>query len=251
MGIRGGRIAAVRPLVVSLVPLLPVLLLLAGQAGAQTPVSDGPGATLWWPGDPNLAFLLVVIGFYGLIFELANPGMVVPGLVGAISLMFGVYALSVLPVNYAGLGLIVLGIALMVGEAFRPRFGVLGVGGVIAFVVGATLLFDTSGGGIGLSWAVILGTAATTALMLSLSLSLGVRAHRRPVVTGAEGLVGATATVVSWSAGEGQVFVMGELWRAHGPPGLAPLQPVRVTAVQGLTVTVVSVPPCPESRTAP
>jgi membrane-bound serine protease (ClpP class) len=207
--------------------------------------------------DPNLAFILMLLGVYGLIFELANPGLVVPGVIGAISLVFGLYALSVLPVNYAGLGMIFLGIAFMVGEAFMPTFGILGVGGVTAFVIGATLLFDTSNGAVGLSWAVILGTAATTALMLTLSLWLGVRAHRRPVVTGAEGLIGVTATVVSWSEREGQVFVLGELWRARGPSGLAPGQPVRITAVRGLTVTVSPAPPAapdsspsPEQRTA-
>jgi membrane-bound serine protease (ClpP class) len=198
--------------------------------------------------DPNLAFILMLLGIYGLIFELANPGLVVPGVVGAISLVFGLYALSVLPVNYAGLGLVLLGIAFMVGEAFMPTFGILGVGGVTAFVVGATMLFDTSGGGLGLSWVVILGATIATAAVLALSLWLGVRAHRRPVVTGAEGLIGAAATVIAWSDRNGQVFVMGELWRAQGPPGLVPLQAVRVTAVRGLTITVVPDPAVPESR---
>jgi membrane-bound serine protease (ClpP class) len=188
--------------------------------------------------DPNVAFILMMIGVYGLIFELANPGAIVPGVIGAISLMIGLYALNVLPVNYAGLALILLGVALMVGEAFVPAFGVLGIGGLIAFALGAIILFDTDVPAFSLSWPVIIGVTATTGAFLLLVVAYAIRSHRRPVATGKEHLVGSYGKVETWSAARGFVRVGGESWQAVGGVAFEPGQSVRVIDLQGLTLVV-------------
>ncbi len=188
--------------------------------------------------DPNVAFILMMIGIYGLIFELANPGATVPGVIGAISLVFGLYALSVLPIDYAGLALILLGVAFMVAEAFLPSFGILGIGGIVAFAVGATMLIDADVPGFALDWTVIAGTTASTGLVVFAALFVAIRSHGRPVVTGREGLVGQTATVVSWNTTDGYVHVAGEDWRAEAAAPLAAGARVTVERVDGLTLTV-------------
>ena len=193
--------------------------------------------------DPNIAFIFMTLGIYGLIFELSNPGAAVPGVLGAIFLMLGLYALNVLPVNYAGLALIALGIAFMTAEAFAPSFGVLGLGGLAAFALGATILFDTGSPEFTLSlWTVGTVTALTGAVLIIL-IGYLVKAHRRPVMTGQETLVGHRAIVEDWDGGQGKegqghVRVNGEMWQAVGPPSLAPGETVRVRALDGLTLTV-------------
>ncbi|MBI1206700.1 MAG: nodulation protein NfeD [Azospirillum sp.] len=188
--------------------------------------------------DPDVAFILMLVGVYGLIFELANPGLIAPGVIGAISLLCAFYALSVLPVSFAGMGLVALGLGFMIAEAFVPSFGVLGLGGIGAFVLGATMLFDAGLPGFGVSWPVIAVTAATTAGLVLITFWLAARAHRRPVSTGTEALLGSVATVVSWAGGEGLVAVGGETWRAVGGRPCRPGQPVRIKQVQGLTLAV-------------
>ena len=136
--------------------------------------------------NPNVAFIFMLLGVYGLIFELANPGAIVPGTIGAISLILALYSLNLLPIDYAGLALVILGLALMIVEAFTPTFGILGVGGIVAFVVGSTFLFDSDLPGLSLSWPVIIGTAITSSGLLIFVLAMAVRAHRRPVVAGRE-----------------------------------------------------------------
>ncbi|MBW7848911.1 MAG: nodulation protein NfeD [Rhodospirillales bacterium] len=188
--------------------------------------------------NPNVAFILMLVGVYGLIFELSNPGAIFPGVLGAVCLMFGLYALNVLPVNYAGLALVVLGIAFMVAEAFLPSFGVLGIGGLVAFAAGATILFDTDIPGYSLSWPVIIGTTVVMAAALLLLLAYVVKAQRRPVTTGQEHMIGALGRVVEWQGTAGRVRVDGDLWRAVGHPGLAPGKGIRVIKIRGLTLTV-------------
>jgi membrane-bound serine protease (ClpP class) len=188
--------------------------------------------------DPNVAFLLMIIGLYGLIFEFTNPGLAIPGVLGAICLLLGLYALNVLPVNYAGLGLMAVGIAFMVAEAFVPSFGALGLGGLAAFGLGSTILFDTGSGAYELSWWTILGVTVLTGVVLLLLIGMMVRAQRRPVSTGEDTLIGHAAEVVSWQAGRGRVALAGEYWNAVGPDTLEPGQRVQVTGRQGLTLTV-------------
>ena len=128
--------------------------------------------------NPNIAYILMMIGIYGLIFEFMNPGALVPGTIGAICLLAGLYALALLPVNYAGLGLIVLGLGLMVAEAFTPSFGILGVGGVAAFALGAAILVDTEAPDFQISWAVIGAVAAWLQGSPSVTLDLDVMPRR-------------------------------------------------------------------------
>jgi membrane-bound serine protease (ClpP class) len=188
--------------------------------------------------NPNLAYILMLIGIYGIILEFYNPGMMFPGVTGVISLLLALYAFQVLPVNYAGLALIGLGIALMVAEMMMPSFGALGVGGIVAFVVGSIMLMDTDAPGFGISWQLVGGIALTAAALLMLLMTMLTRSQRRAVVTGLEEMVGSPARVVDWDGGDGRVRVHGEIWRARGPDGLLPGQEVRVVGIEGLTVEV-------------
>ena len=172
--------------------------------------------------NPNVAYILMLIGIYGIILEFYNPGMVFPGVTGAISLLLALYAFQVLPVNYAGLALIGLGLALMVSEMLLPAFGSLGIGGIVAFVVGSIMLMDTDAPGFGISWQVVGGVSLTAASLLLLMMWMLTRSHRRPVVTGEEEMIGSRARVVDWHGQEGRVRVHGELWHAKGPAGLLP-----------------------------
>ncbi|HET6468450.1 MAG TPA: nodulation protein NfeD [Geminicoccaceae bacterium] len=192
--------------------------------------------------NPNLALILMMIGIYGLIFEFMNPGTLYPGTIGAICLLIGLYALAALPVNYAGLGLIVLGVALMVAEGFAPSFGILGIGGGIALALGAMLLIEDVPG-FELSWAVVAGIVATSIAFSLVVVRLAVTSHRREVVSGREQMIGSTAEVLDWSGRSGHVLVHGERWRAVAPAPLAPGRRVRVARIDGLTLGVEPEPP--------
>jgi membrane-bound serine protease (ClpP class) len=192
--------------------------------------------------NPNVAFLLMMIGVYGVIYELANPGSIGPGVIGAIAIILGLYALNQLPLNFAGLALIALGIGFMIAEAFTPSFGVLGLGGIVAFIVGGAMLVDTDIPELQLSWTTILTSAAVTGGFVLLAVGATVRAHRRQVTTGREGLVGGMAEVLDWSDGAGHVWTASERWRAVGPTILAPGAKVRVAEIDGLTLRVASEP---------
>lgn len=187
--------------------------------------------------DPNVAFILMIVGVYGLIFEFSNPGTVAPGVIGAICLVLGLYALNMLPVDYTGLALMLLGIAFLVAEAFNPTV-VLGMGGLIAFLLGAMMLIDTDAPEFQLSWTVI-GTAMITSIgLLSLTLGYVWRARHRPVRTGATAMLGQPAEVLDWSGQEGHVFALGERWQARAPRTLAPGEHVQITGVEGLVLEV-------------
>ncbi len=188
--------------------------------------------------NPNVAYILMLIGIYGIILEFYNPGMFLPGVAGAISLLLALYAFQVLPVNYAGLALIGLGLGLMVAEMLVPSFGALGLGGIVAFVVGSIMLMDTEAPGFGISWQVVGGVALAAASLLLMMMWMMARSQRRPVVTGQEQMVGSRARVVDWHGQDGRVHVHGEVWHARGPAGLAPGQDVRIKAIEGLTVEV-------------
>jgi membrane-bound serine protease (ClpP class) len=188
--------------------------------------------------NPNVAYILMLIGIYGIISEFWNPGFVLPGVVGAISLLLALYAFQVLPVNYAGLALIALGIAMMVGEMLMPSFGALGVGGVIAFVVGSIMLMDTDAPGFGISWQLVGGLALAASASLLLLMAVLARSHRGAVITGQEEMLGSRARVLDWQDGAGRVRAHGEIWRARGPAGLSAGQEVRVIAIDGLTLEV-------------
>jgi membrane-bound serine protease (ClpP class) len=188
--------------------------------------------------DPNVAIILMMIGIYGMIFEFMNPGAILPGVIGAIALLLALYALNVLPVNFAGLGLILVGIVLMVAETFVVSHGILAIGGAVAFLVGATILFDSDVPGLELSWPVIVFVVGLGSLLFSAVLLVALRSRRRRVVSGREEMIGSPGRVVSWAEGRGRVFVHGEQWLAESAQPLMPGQAVRVVALRDLTVTV-------------
>lgn len=185
---------------------------------------------------PMVAYVLLLIGIYGLFFELSNPGMALPGVLGGIALLLALFALQVLPVNLAGLALLLLGLAFMVGEAFAPSFGVLGLGGIAAFVAGSLLLWDETGPGYEIPLVLILGFAlASEVVLMSLTMLL-LRQGRRPVVSGAEEMLGATGTVMGEDIN--RAWVHGESWRIQADTPLQPGDRVRVVNRDGLMLRV-------------
>ncbi|PIW50613.1 MAG: serine protease [Zetaproteobacteria bacterium CG12_big_fil_rev_8_21_14_0_65_54_13] len=188
--------------------------------------------------DPNVAYVLMLLGIYGLFFELANPGTILPGVIGGISLLLALFAFQVLPVNYAGLALIFLGIAFMIGEAFAPSFGALGLGGVIAFVAGSVMLMDTGAPGFALSMSLIFAVALCSAAFFILIIGMAIRARLRPVVTGAEEMIGLLGTASEEFDGTGHVLVHGETWQAMSTVALSRGQTIRVSNRNGLILQV-------------
>lgn len=188
--------------------------------------------------NPSVTYVLIMIGMYGLFFEFSNPGAIIPGVAGAICLLLAAYGLQLLPVNYAGLGLIILGAALMIGEAFAPSFGALGIGGVIAFVVGSIILIDTDVPGFGIPLTLILSFAALSALTLIFFVGALLTMRRRTAVTGGDALIGASGQALKDFTGRGQVRVMGEIWSARSDAPVTAGQRIEVTDRDGLTLTV-------------
>lgn len=188
--------------------------------------------------DPTVAYLLLLIGLYGLVFEGYSPGAILPGVVGAISLLLALYALQVLPVNYVGLALIALGVALIVAEVAVPNFGVLGLGGLFALVAGSIILMDVDLPGYQVSRGLIFGIATSSALVFGLALTLAARARRRPVTTGADEMLGSLAVAVEDFDGQGRVRARGEIWKAHSDTPIQRGQRVRVEEISGLVLRV-------------
>jgi membrane-bound serine protease (ClpP class) len=186
--------------------------------------------------DPNVAYVLMLLGFYGLLFELQNPGAILPGVVGGICLILAFLALSTLPVNYAGVALIVLAVAFFLAEVKVTSHGLLGAGGVISLVLGSVILFQ--GEGARLSWSIILGATGATAVFFVFIVGKGLGAQRRKVATGRRGLVGARAYAVGSLARTGQVRIGGEIWNAVSESEVEAGSEVIVTGVDGLTLRV-------------
>ena len=196
--------------------------------------------------DPNVAYILMLVGIYGLVYEFANPGMMLPGVAGAISLMLALYAFQVMPVNYAGVGLIILGIAFMIGEAVVPSFGALGIGGIIAFVIGSMILLDTNVPGYGISLGLIAAVTLSSAAFFIFVVGMAVRARRRPIVSGREELIGAVGTIIEDFDVDGRIRIHGEVWSAHSKIPLHKGQRVQVRSMHGL---VLNVEPAAEENT--
>ncbi len=189
--------------------------------------------------NPTVALVLMMIGVYGLFVEFTSPGFGVPGVAGAISLLLALYAFHLLPVNWAGVALVLLGAALMIAEVFVGGFGVLGVGGIIAFIVGGLMLIDTDVPGFGIPVAAVVTVALASAVLIFAVGGFALRARRRPVVSGRESMVGATGRVVAADADGIWAEVQGERWRVRSDVPLAPGDRVRVTAVDGLMLVAV------------
>jgi membrane-bound serine protease (ClpP class) len=190
--------------------------------------------------DPNVAYVLMMLGMLGLFFELSNPGVILPGIVGGISIILAFYAFQSLPINYAGLLLILFGVVLLIAEIKVVSYGVLAIGGIISMALGSLLLYEEAQIGFRISWGVILPTVGITAALFLGVLTIGVRALGRRPMLGVAGLVGETGIARETLAPDGQVLVQGELWRAvaQAPP-IEVGTPVRVVAVEGLTLKVV------------
>ena len=193
--------------------------------------------------NPNVAYILMLVGIYGLFFELSNPGALFPGVLGAICLLLAFYAFQVLPVNYAGVALILLGVAFMVGELFMPSFGVVGIGGVIAFVIGSLILIETDVEAYQLSTPLIVTVAAVTVLFVFTIIAMAVRQRRQPVVSGREYMIGGTGEALAdFEHGTGTILVHGERWSARCERPVMRGQKVRVLELDGLVLTVEPVP---------
>ena len=188
--------------------------------------------------NPMVAYGLLLIGLYGLMFEGYNPGAVLPGVVGGVCLLLGLYALQVLSVNFAGLALVFLGVGMMIAEFFVPSFGALGFGGLVAFVIGSIVLMDTDTPGMALSRGLVGGVATAAGTLMLGTIWLAMRARRRPVATGREQMVGDTAEAVDAFTSQGQVRIYGELWNAVSSKPVAEGQRLRVDRVHGLTLHV-------------
>ncbi len=190
--------------------------------------------------NPSLALVLMMIGIYGLVFEFSSPGFGIPGIVGAICLLLALFALQMLPVNYAGLALIALGVALLLAELLSPSFGVWGVGGLVAFIAGGLLLFDRDVPGMGVPLPLLFGLAATSFLVIVFGVGMALRARRAPQVAGTGALVGARGLIERVEPdGSAYARVAGESWRVDAAGAvLRPGQALRVESVQGLTLRV-------------
>lgn len=191
--------------------------------------------------DPSVAYILLIIGIYGLFFEFANPGFVLPGVAGAIAILLALYAFQLLPINYAGFALLLLGIAFMIVEAFVTSYGVLGIGGVIAFAAGSILLLDTSAPGFNIAWQLIAFMSILSAIFFLMIVNLAVRSQRRKVVSGREGLIGSEGIVLEYMDNQLMVRIEGEIWKARSEKKLQPREKIRVIDVNNLLLTVESI----------
>ncbi len=189
--------------------------------------------------DPNIAYILLLIGIYGIFFELYNPGAILPGVVGGISLILAFYALHTLPVNYAGLLLILFAVILFVAEIKIPSYGMLTVGGIVSFVLGSLMLFKGPVPFLTISWKLIAFAAALTALFFLFAVGMGIRAQRKKSVTGREGLIGEVGVALeNFNQGRGQVSIHGEIWKAKSEDKIRKGEDVKVVATEGLNIIV-------------
>ncbi len=191
--------------------------------------------------NPSIAYILLMIGIYGLVFEFSNPGSIVPGTVGGICLLLALYALQLLPVNYAGMALILLGIALMTAESFVPSFGILGLGGVVAFVIGSVIFMDTDVPGFGINLGLVAGFALSSAVFFIIAIGLLLKSRHSPVVSGKEEMLGCFGIVLDDFSGTGRVRIHSENWRASCELSLHKSEKVRVTAIDGLILRVMPI----------
>jgi membrane-bound serine protease (ClpP class) len=183
--------------------------------------------------NPTIALVLMLVGIYGLFFEFNNPGLVLPGVAGAVCLLLAAYAFHLLPVNYAGLALIIVGIGFIVAEGFAPSYGSLGIGGVVAFVAGALMLIDTGAGGFGVPWPLVAFLAISTAVFLLVVTRMALKARRVPIVSGLTTMIGATGEMLEECEEAGWASIRGETWKVETVGHLARGQRIRVVDVDG------------------
>ena len=212
--------------------------LATGAAAVVAIEPDWRGRLLGVISDPSLALILMLVGIYGLLFEFMNPGFVAPGVIGGVCLLLALWGLQMLPINFAGLALILLGIAFFVAEAFVPSFGALGLGGVAAFAFGALLLIDGDAPGFEIPMAVVGTLTLVSAGVVAGIVGMALRARRRPLVSGAPTMVGVPARILEADGDSAWASVDGERWQVRCAVPLQPGQQVLVTRVDGLTLEV-------------
>jgi membrane-bound serine protease (ClpP class) len=188
--------------------------------------------------NPSLVLILGMIGFYGIILEFYNPGSLVPGTIGVICLLLAGYALQLLPVNYAGLALLLVGVALMVAEAVSPSFGILGIGGIVAFTIGGVIMFDTEVEAYRVGLPVLAAIGVCTAAFIVITISIAMRMRKQAVTTGLQTMLGAKGTALADFKGDGQVRIGSEIWEAHSDQPLQSGDPIIVREIHGLTLSV-------------
>lgn len=218
------------------------LTLATAELGIETLQPDWRHRFLAAITDPNVAYILMLIGIYGLILEFYNPGALVPGVVGGISLLVALYAFQIMPISYVGLALILLGIALMIAEAFMPSFGMLGIGGVVAFVVGSIMLMDSDVPGYEIALPLIVSVGVASAFLMFAVVGVALRARRQAQVSGQSTLIGQVAEAAEdFEQHRGRVRLHGEWWNARSATPVTRGQAVRVNDVEGLTLLVVPI----------
>jgi membrane-bound serine protease (ClpP class) len=188
--------------------------------------------------DPSVAYFLLLLGFYGLVYELANPGVFLPGVAGGISLLLAFYAFQILPINYSGLALMILGLVFLISEAFIPSFGSLGIGGIVAFAAGSLILIDDES--LRIPTTMIIGTTAVSATFLLLLMGRVLAIKKKKVRTGAEALIGMVGEASADFEGEGRIWLLGESWQAISSGTIRKGEKVRITSRKGLELTVES-----------
>lgn len=188
--------------------------------------------------DPTIAYLLLLLGIYGIFYELVNPGAIAPGVIGAVAILVALYALQLLPINYAGLGLIIVGIAFIVAEAFTPSFGVLGLGGTLAFIVGSILLIDTEQESYQIAWSAIGTMAAVNVLIFVVVLGMVIKSKKKPMQHGSNVLIGAEGRALGAIKLQGQAVIHGEIWSVYAKQPISAGKPIKVVAAEGLRLEV-------------
>ncbi len=188
--------------------------------------------------NPTVAYVLLLIGIYGIVFEFANPGFIAPGVIGAIAILLGMYSLHLLPLNYAGFALMLLGLGLMVAEAFVPSFGILGIAGIVAFILGSIFLIDTDVPGFTLSMPVIFTASSIFGAAFFIAIQLAFRSQRRPIVTGVPHLIGEKGTIIVCEDGKTKIYIQGAIWDVKSIKNLKPKDKVEVIGVENLVLIV-------------
>jgi len=214
------------------------VILETSDLAIETIVPDWRNELLSVITNPNIAYILMLLGIYGLFFELTNPGFVLPGVIGGISLLLALYALQVLPVNYAGLALMILGVIFMVAELYAPSFGALGIGGIISFVVGSVILFDTEGSGIKVAIPIIAAVSIVSSIFFLITLRMVYAAHHKPIVSGVDEMLGSIGQVLQDFEGSGHIHIHGEAWQVKSKLPFKRGDHVRVTSIDGLILSV-------------
>jgi membrane-bound serine protease (ClpP class) len=191
-----------------------------------------------WLANPNVAYLILLIGVYGLFFEFFSPGLIVPGLIGLVCIVVALYAFQSLPTNYVGLALLVLGMAFIVFELLISSFGVLGLGGIIAFVTGSILLLDINSPGYQIAWSLVMIMTVFTVIFFFIVVKLATNSMRQKIISGKEAMIGSDGEVVTFENNQGTVRIGGETWNATCNHPLIAGQKIRVTHLKGLSLTV-------------